>query len=367
MLSYIIYFNFIKKNNFDVCYIQESYSSIECEKIWRDEWGGHMVFSHGSAHSKGTLILFKPNFDINIHSEVCDEDGRYIILNVDIQDINYCLINIYSPNKENEKKILWNIMMENLKSLRINVNNNIIAGGDWNSIFNPNLDKSGVKTVCSNKVSPELAHLIDEYDLIDIWRIRNPTTKRFTFRQKTPLVQTRLDFFLTSSHIQESIKIVDIVPSVWSDHSAVVLGIKHMPENSKGPGYWKFNSSMADDNVYVADLNRKILKWKNEYKNILDKRTVWELIKYEIRNFSIQYGARKKRIEKQELDLLLSKLNKLETEMSDSALSQQNYYDATERIKAIEKLFAQGVIIRSKVQFMEENEKCTKKIFDIEK
>ena len=77
---------------------------------------------------------------------------------------------------------------------------------------------------------------------------------------------------------------------------------------------------MADDNVYVADLNRKILKWKNEYKNILDKRTVWELIKYKIRNFSIQYGARKKRIEKQELDLLLSKQNKLESEISDSAL-----------------------------------------------
>ena len=130
-------------------------------------------------------------------------------------------------------------MMENLKSLRINVNNNIIAGGDWNLIFNPILDKSEGKTVCSNKVSPELDHLIDEYDLIDIWRIRNQTMKRFTFRQKTPFVQTHLDFFLTSSNIQLGIKIVDIVPSVWSEHSAMVLGIKHMPENSKGPGYWK--------------------------------------------------------------------------------------------------------------------------------
>lgn len=33
-------FNFMKRNSFDVCYIQESYSNIGCEKKWRDEWGG---------------------------------------------------------------------------------------------------------------------------------------------------------------------------------------------------------------------------------------------------------------------------------------------------------------------------------------
>ena len=335
--------------------------------MWRDEWGGHILFSHGSVHSKGTLILFKPNFDINIQSEVCDENGRFIILNLDIQDINYVFINIYSPNKEKDKNVFWKTMCETMKTMNINRNDNIIAGGDWNSIFNPELDKSGGKAECSNKVSSEFFHLMDDYDLVDIWRLRNPNKKRFTFRQKTPLVQTRLDYFLTSSNIQETITVADIIPSVWSDHSAIAIGVKHMPQNSKGPGYWKFNSLMADDQIFVADLNRKIKKWEFEYKNIVDKRTVWELIKFEIRNFSIKYGARKKKIQKQELDHLLLRLNKLESEMSDSAASQQNYYEVTEKIKMIEKVEAQGIIVRSKVQLMEENEKCTKFFFDIEK
>ena len=28
-----------------------------------------------------------------------------------------------------------------------------------------------------------------KHDLIDIWRIRNPETKRFTWRQKTPIIR----------------------------------------------------------------------------------------------------------------------------------------------------------------------------------
>ena len=70
--------------------------------------GGQIVFSHGSGHSKRTMILFKPNFDVTIHSEVCDDNGRFIILNVDKHDRNYILIYIYSPNKEKDKKIFWN-------------------------------------------------------------------------------------------------------------------------------------------------------------------------------------------------------------------------------------------------------------------
>ena len=60
------------------------------------------------------------------------------------------------------------------------------------------------------------------------------------YLQKTPLVQTRLDYFLMSSNLQECISVTDNIPSVWSDQSAVVLGIMDMPQNSQGPGHWKF-------------------------------------------------------------------------------------------------------------------------------
>ena len=35
------------------------------------------------------------------------------------------------------------------------------------------------------------------FDLIDIWRVRNPDERRFSWRQKNPVIQRLLDFWLT--------------------------------------------------------------------------------------------------------------------------------------------------------------------------
>ena len=99
----------------------------------------------------------------------------------------------------------------------------------------------------------------------------------------------------------------------------------------------------------------------------MDRRTVWELFKYEIRRYSMQYGARKKKAQQQALDILRLRLKQLECDMSDFAELKEDYYEVCEQIKACEQVEAQGVIVRSKVQFIEENEKCTKYFFDIEK
>ena len=45
--------------------------------------------------------------------------------------------------------------------------------------------------------------MIIEHDLADIWRIRNPTDTRFTWRQKSPLIQRRLDYWLIGNCEEE--------------------------------------------------------------------------------------------------------------------------------------------------------------------
>ena len=40
------------------------------------------------------------------------------------------------------------------------------------------------------------------------------------------MIQRRLDFWLTSSSLQEDIQSVDIIPAIKSDHSAITLFIK---------------------------------------------------------------------------------------------------------------------------------------------
>ena len=78
----------------------------------------------------------------------------------------------------------------------------IIIGGDFNVILEPDLDGTGGKPQVKDSCK-KIDNLCSLFDLIDIWRIRNPDTMRFTWRQKNPIIQRRLDFWLISSSTQE--------------------------------------------------------------------------------------------------------------------------------------------------------------------
>ena len=56
-------FMWLTKQKADIVFLQETYSSIEDEKFWNTQWKGKMLFSHGSHHSKGTMVLIKQGLD----------------------------------------------------------------------------------------------------------------------------------------------------------------------------------------------------------------------------------------------------------------------------------------------------------------
>ena len=74
---------------------------------------------------------------------------------------------------------------------------------------------------------------MSENDLCDIYRIRNPETKRFTRRRKTPFKQRRLDYFLISECLQEAVQTIEIIPSVQSDHSALTSAMFRMRQEAE--------------------------------------------------------------------------------------------------------------------------------------
>ena len=148
----------------------------------------------------------------------------------------------------------------------------------FNVIFDEDLDGSGgiKKTKESVKI---LEDICLEQDLIDIWRVRNPTEKRFTWRQKTPIIQRRLDYWLVNDSLQDDIVSVDIIPSIKSDHSAITLSINGIDDSKRGPSFWKFNCSLVNDNNYCDLLDTNIKSWLEEFKDVVDKRVLWDLLK----------------------------------------------------------------------------------------
>ena len=54
MLSYL------KGQKEDFYFLQETYSTVSDEAVWKSEWGGDIVFSHDNCHSRGACILIVP-------------------------------------------------------------------------------------------------------------------------------------------------------------------------------------------------------------------------------------------------------------------------------------------------------------------
>ena len=59
-------FSFLKGFKANIYFLQETYSDLKDEIIWKNEWGGEIFFSHGTNHSKGVCILINPT----IHCQV---------------------------------------------------------------------------------------------------------------------------------------------------------------------------------------------------------------------------------------------------------------------------------------------------------
>ena len=177
-------FRWAKLHSCDVLFLQETHSTSEIEHIWRNEWYGTIVYSHGSSNSKGTAILFRKNLKIkDLDVLYKSPDGRIVFVKVEIEQRIHYLLNLYSPNVLNSQIQFYN-QIKGLLVKYTKMDDTIVMGGDYNIILDENLDKKDGITEKKEKVVDIINKTIQNFDLIDIWRLRNPDIKQFTWRQK---------------------------------------------------------------------------------------------------------------------------------------------------------------------------------------
>ena len=110
---------------------------------------------------------------------------------------------------------------------------------------------------------------------------------------KTPLKQRRLDYFIVSDQLQEQIKTIEIIPSVQSDHSTLLMKIASIRQEAKGQSYWKFNTSLAYDKLFVELIQSEIVKYDMELSEFNDPRIRWDYLKYRMRQSARRYSIDK--------------------------------------------------------------------------
>ncbi len=93
-------FNWLHNKDFSVLLLQESHSTENTENRWESEWGGKIIFAHGTSSERGVAFLFKNHVIANVHEKIRDKNGRFFILDVTLNDIRYTLVGVYGPNSD---------------------------------------------------------------------------------------------------------------------------------------------------------------------------------------------------------------------------------------------------------------------------
>lgn len=118
--------------NLILFFLQETYSSAGLEDFWLAEWGGDIFFAHGSKHSRGVMILFRPSLCKEVLNVFADKNDRFLIVNAAVGDDEFCFVNIYAPNDQNEQITFFEKITN---SIRTRQTDKILIGGDFNCLL----------------------------------------------------------------------------------------------------------------------------------------------------------------------------------------------------------------------------------------
>lgn len=128
--------------------------------------------------------------------------------------------------------------------------------GDFNTVVDPFIDRVGCNpsSLWAYNWPISLANLTKEMDLQDIWRLRHPADRCYTWSSASGSQASRLDMFWLSSSLIDSVINIGIYPYFRSDHSYVFLKFSLPSTPERGPGLWKFNSSLLRDPHFTAQV-----------------------------------------------------------------------------------------------------------------
>ena len=98
-----------------------------------------------------------------------------LFLHIEIQGAPYILINYYGPNSESAQVKVLERIASHLFDMEIDDSVHLVLGGDWNLIFDKTLDfMSGSPSLKYNSLK-RLQSIMIDFNLVDIWRVRNPS------------------------------------------------------------------------------------------------------------------------------------------------------------------------------------------------
>ena len=241
--------NYFEEINPEILCLQDTHWVQSDESNIKKLWKGECVINGGKTNARGVAILFNANFEYQINRIIKDDNGNMLILNLQIGGLVFTIVNIYSPNSDSPQ--FFNCIKEYIETIEQDY---VIICGDLNLILDFDKDSKNYIGINNPGARNRLKEIMKELNLIDIYRFQHPEKIRYTWRRRHPIKQARLDYFIISNALSDTVSKSDILPRYRSDHSTIKLQIL-LNEFKRGQGVWKLNTSLLKIPEYIQLIN----------------------------------------------------------------------------------------------------------------
>ena len=236
-------------------------------------------------------------------------------------------------------------------------------------MFDRAIDRMGsVVGDVSRKSSIALGRLFSDVCCTDIWRYLHPSSSDFTWTKADGSLSSRIDLIGFPYIWVSSVSACDILTCPFSDHCAVVLSVSVPSVVPPGPGLWKLNVSVLEEEEYSHLIRDFWTTWRRRKHLFPSLAKWWEVGKSRIKGLTISYCSRRSRVASQERDLLVRLAKHLKSRL-DSGLTSclGAYRSVLDRLSGLDSTAAKGVQVRSRVRWVEEGEVSSSFFFRLEK
>lgn len=325
-------------------------SDVECQSWFRSS-GFLSVVSPGSNKSCGCIILYPPMLSF---VKSWSDDGRFLQCEFVYRGKSF--------------RVASYDFFEQVPSL-VDPSVPTVVCGDFNAVFDRSLDRRGSDIAdVSRESSVALSHLFELCCCVDIWRYLHPSSSCFTWASSDGTLASRIDLVGCPYVWVSSVSSCDVIPCPFSDHCAVLFCVSVPDVAPPGPGLWKLNTSILEDEGYVLAVSNFWSGWHNMKGLYPSLAKWWEEGRSRVKALTIRYCCLRSSASSQRRELLSNLAAHLKSKVDEGFLSVFGVYQSVlGELAALDLDAARGAQTRARARWVEEGETSSAYFFRLEK
>ena len=326
--------NYLGKLNPDIISLQDTHLLESDCNVFLENWTGNVILHGKKTNSRGVAMLFNKHFEYSILNIAKDDNGNHLEVDIDLKAFTVKLITVYGPNSDDPS-----FYTEIEAKISETPQDYILMCGDLNIVLDMELDSYNYINTNNPKARDKFKQIIQNLDLIDVFRHFHPNSKKYTWRRRNPVKLSRLDYFIASSSLADLVHSVSIKHGYKTDHSLIEINLL-LSKFNRGRGRWLFNTDLLKDTEYIQLINNTIYDQRVAYavpvynmtnflnmdefevQYSINDDLLLEVIIMKLREVTISYSIKKKKQLNNQENILIKEINILESENEHKHIKQ---------------------------------------------